>query len=266
MLRLLLTALAVYAAAALLAHAAADSMLFPAPPPSYGPGQGLLALRTPDGTAVAACWLPADPRPGRPPAPVILYSHGNAEDLGHVLPTLQDMNRRGYSVLSYDYPGYGQSGGRPSEAGACAALRAAWDWLTGEAGVEPGRIVLYGYSVGGGPSVDLAARVRPAGLILEAAFTTAYRVMTGVDLFPGDRFRNIDKLPRVQAPVLVMQGEKDEVIPLSHGLALFAAAPEPKRSLFVPNAGHCDLRPAAGEAYWRVLGEFTGLDRPDPGT
>ncbi len=272
MLKAVLVLVLVYGAAALTAHLVADSMIFPAPAPSYGQDPGLIFLRMPDGTPIAACWLPAA-GPLGPQSPVILYSHGNAEDLGTALPSLLDLNRRGYSVLAYDYPGYGRSGGKPSEAGTNAAIRVAWDWLTGQGGagaeaadgpgpspgIEARQVIIYGYSLGGGPSIDLASQVKPGGLVLEAAFSTAYRVMTGIDLFPGDRFRNIDKIDRVQAPVFILQGGQDRVIPPSHGHDLLARAREPKRGFFLPQAGHEDLRFVAGEGYWRELAEFVRL-------
>jgi fermentation-respiration switch protein FrsA (DUF1100 family) len=266
MLKALLVVVLAYAAAALAANLVADSLIFPAPPSSYGPGQGLLLLPTASGGRVAACWLPVEN--AGPDSPVILYSHGNAEDLGHVLPWLHDLRRRGYSVLGYDYPGYGQSPGQPSEAGACEAIDAAWDWLTGTGparsggqggdgpGIDPWRVLVHGYSLGGGPSAHLAARASPGGLILESTFTTAFRVMTRVDLFPGDRFRTVDALGRVRCPVLVLHGGLDRVVPPAHGRELFARAREPRQSLFVPGAGHEDLHAVAGEEYWRALAGF----------
>lgn len=265
MLKALVVFILAYAAAALAANLVADSMIFPAPPSSYGPGQGLLMLPTARGGRVAACWLPAEN--AGPDSPVILSSHGNAEDLGTVQPWLHDLRRRGYSVLGYDYPGYGLSPGQPSEAGAFEAIDAAWDWLTSASGgpggdgprMAPRRVLVHGYSLGGGPSAWLAARVSPGGLILESTFTTAFRVMTRIDLFPGDRFRTIDTLDRMRCPVLVLHGGLDRVVPPEHGRALFARAREPKLSLFVPGAGHGDLHAVAGEEFWRALAGFAEL-------
>jgi fermentation-respiration switch protein FrsA (DUF1100 family) len=107
--------------------------------------------------------------------------------------------------------------------------------------------------------VDLAARKPLAGLIMESAFTTAFQVVLPIPVLPFDKFRNIDKIKRVNCPVLVMHGKADEVVPFSHGQKLFAAAPEPKLSFWVEEASHNDLMWVAGERYAEILREFAEL-------
>lgn len=251
---LLLIALLVYLALLLFAFFYGDRVLFQPPPSSYSASKEFLALQTRTGTAVAAVYLP---NPGA--YRTILYSHGNGEDLGDILPWLRVMQERGFAVLAYDYPGYGLSGGTPSEAGAVAAAEAAYDHLVNKLAVPPERIILHGYSVGGGPTLDLAVRRPVGGVVLESTFTTAYRTVTLIALLPFDRFRNIDRIREIKKPVLVIHGRKDRIVPFHHGQTLFDIAPAPKVQLWVEKGGHWDLRDEAGEAYWQAWRSFTAL-------
>ena len=230
---------------------AIDRMMFLPPPASYAAGGDIVMLETADGARIAAVHLP------NPDAThTVLYSHGNAEDLGRVRPALHAVRRAGFAVFAYDYRGYGLSEGRPSEVATYADIEAAWRHVTTALGVPPRRVILLGRSVGSGPSVDLATRVAPGGLVLESAFVTAFRVITRVPLLPFDKYRNIDKIARVTCPVLVLHGTADEVVPLWHGQRLFEAAREPKRAVWLEGAGHNDVLRAAGARYGRALAEF----------
>ena len=184
---------------------------------------------------------------------------GNAEALGDLRPTVQALHEAGFAFFAFDYPGYGHSTGEPGEAALYAAARAARTHLRETLGVPAERTILYGRSLGGGPAVQLATEERVAGLVLQGAFTGVYRVLTQRRIFPGDLFENERKLPQVEAPVLVLHGRNDEVVPFSHGEALLAAAREPKRSLFVAGAHHNDFVGAAGPAYAAALREFSAL-------
>lgn len=238
----------------LLATLFADRLIFPAPAGSYVRGSELIALRTADDLEIAALHLP------NPSAEyTLLYSHGNGEDLGTIRPKLRHLRKAGFAVFAYDYRGYGLSEGVPSAEGTYLDIAAAYGYLRDELAVEPERIILHGRSVGGGPAVDLAARVPVAGLILESSFTTAFRVVTRLPLLPGDRFRNIDKIGDVECPVLVIHGRNDRIVPFSNGPALYRAAPEPKRKYWVEGAGHNGLWLDAGPEYDEVLREFAAL-------
>jgi fermentation-respiration switch protein FrsA (DUF1100 family) len=250
----LLSTAVVYAALAVLVYVIADRMIFLPPPPTYQDGRGTIALTAGDGVRISAVHLP------NPEAEfTILYSHGNAEDLGLVAPMLARLREWGFAVLAYDYRGYGTSGGTPSERGVYEDVEAAYFHLTRTLGVPARRIIAYGRSVGSGPAVDLAARRPLAGLVVESGFVTAFRVMTRVPLLPFDEFRNVDKMARVRCPVLVMHGEEDDVVPVVHGRRLFRAAREPKRFLWVPGAGHNDFTLVAGDRQARALHEFAAL-------
>jgi hypothetical protein len=228
-----------------------DRVLFQPHPPGYAKSSDIIFIPVGEGERIAAAWLP------NPQARyTILHSHGNGEDLGDVLPELREFREQGYAVLGYDYRGYGLSSGRPSEANACADIEAAYRYLTETLKVPSERIIVHGYSVGGGPAVWLASCHKVAGLVLESAFTTALATVTRIPLFPIDRFRNIDLIGAVTVPILVIQGTEDRIVPYSLGEKLFAAAPSPKKFLRVEGAGHYDLREEAGERYWEAWRTF----------
>jgi fermentation-respiration switch protein FrsA (DUF1100 family) len=135
-------------------------------------------------------------------------------------------------------------------------MEAVYRYAERTLGIAPSRIILYGRSVGSGPATELAARLPVGGLVIESGFVSAFRVLTRVSLLPFDRFHNLRHIRRLRAPVLVIHGEVDEVIPWSHGRRLFEAAHEPKTSLWVAGAHHNDVAFVAGPRYWSVLREF----------
>lgn len=254
--RLFLSVAVIYASLALLAWLFADRMIFLAPPAQYGDDRGILKLRTAAGERISALYL-ANPRADY----TMLYSHGNAEDLGVIRPILPALRDLGFAVLAYDYRGYGTSEGRASERASYQDIDAAYEYLTQQLGVPAHRIILYGRSVGAGPSVDLAVRQPVGGLVLESPFTAAFQVLTRVPLLPFDKFRNLAKITRVGCPVLVMHGLADDVVPVAHGQRLFAAAREPKQALWVAGAGHNDFMWVAGARWAQALREFASLLR-----
>jgi hypothetical protein len=241
-----------YAVAAFYAWQYSDGLIFLPPPPTYPAGADLLAIPTADGGTLAARYLPY------PEARYTLIDfHGNAEDLGQVEPHLRELrDRLGVAVLAWDYRGYGRSGGQPGEPATLRDACAVAAYATRTLGVPPDRLVLYGWSLGGGPAVEVAASQPCAGLVLHSAFTSAFRVMTRIRLLPFDKFDNLAKLPHVTCPVLVIHGMDDRTIPFGHGRRLYTAAPGSKYKLWVEGAGHNDLIEIAGEDYWRTLREF----------
>ena len=186
-------------------------------------------LTSADGTKIHAWYLPCDGATG-----AIHFSHGNGGNLSHRetgIHRLRDSFRR--SVLIYDYPGYGHSEGRPSEAGVYAAAEAAWDWLKGKYAED--RIVLFGESLGGGVAVELATRHDCAGLVLFSTFESLPKAAKAMipwlpcETLMSNRFDNAAKLPRIHRPVFIAHGDVDEVIPFGHSQRLFELANEPKR-------------------------------------
>lgn len=249
--RLAVCGLLLYAALTVLAALVVDRMLFFPDYASRRAPENLVHISLPDGGSLAAIYLP------NPAAKHTLwFFHGNAEDLGNCEPFLREMHARGFAVFAYDYPGYGVSGGKPSEKAIYAANAAAARYLQDALRVPLSRVVLYGRSVGGGAATDLAAREPVAGLVIQSTFLSVYRVMTRWRLLPFDRFENLRKMPRIKCPVLVMHGRADEIIPFAHGERLYAAVPGGKSCLWIDGAEHNDFIAVAGERFWRALREF----------
>jgi fermentation-respiration switch protein FrsA (DUF1100 family) len=186
----------------------------------------------------------------------LLFSHGNAEDLGDDLAFLQMYQQAGFSVFAYDYRGYGTSTGRPTEKGAYEDAFAAYRYLTENLHVSPERVISLGRSVGCAPAIHLAANKKVAGLIAEAPFTTAFRVLTRIPILPWDKFNNLRDIRKVHAPVLIIHGRNDQVVPFWHGEHVFASASEPKQFLPVDGAGHNDVLFVAGKKYFEAIQQF----------
>ena len=185
-----------------------DRLIFMPPPPGYADDDTIIKLSTPNGEYVSARYYPvADARY------TVLYSHGSGEDLSTVEAQLLASNEHGLSVFAYDYRGYGTSEGRPSERAAYADVQAAYAYLTSTLGVTPDNIVVWGYSIGSGPSVEIATRMPIAGLVLEAPIMGAIRIRTKYRVFPIDRFDNVAKIEDVDVPILVMHSRDDGTVP-----------------------------------------------------
>jgi fermentation-respiration switch protein FrsA (DUF1100 family) len=247
------SAVFIYGSLAVFAHFGSDRLIFQPHPPGYSLGPDVLTIDA-GGVKVAARYLESQGA-----RYTMLVSHGNAEDLGDLGGLLARLRAIGVNVLAYDYEGYGASEGAASEARVYADIDAAYTYLTTERGVAPGRIIAYGRSLGGAAAVDLASRRPIGGLILESTFTSAFRVITRVPLFPGDKLRNLAKMPQVRCPVLVMHGKRDSLISIEHGEALFHAAPGLKLSLWVDGADHADVPFVAGREYEAAVLELLRL-------
>lgn len=172
---------------------------------------------------------------------LLLFSHGNAGNISHRLESIALFHELGLNVLIYDYRGYGKSGGAPSEKGTYMDLQAAWRHATGPLGYSPSRIYLFGRSLGGGVTSWLATRVKAAGVILESTFTSMPDLAAELYWYIPVRwlisysYNTADRLHRIKLPILVVHSTEDELIPFSHGQALFQRATEPK--WFLPIKG-----------------------------
>ncbi|XP_054623231.1 alpha/beta hydrolase domain-containing protein 17A-like [Dunckerocampus dactyliophorus] len=174
----------------------------------------------------------------------VLFSHGNAVDLGQMSSFYIGLGTRiNCNIFSYDYSGYGVSTGKPSEKNLYADIDAAWHALRSRYGISPENIILYGQSIGTVPTVDLASRFECAAVVLHSPLTSGMRVA-----FPDtkktycfDAFPNIEKVSKIPSPVLIIHGTEDEVIDFSHGLALFERCPKAVEPLWVEGAGHNDI-------------------------
>jgi len=240
-----------YGMLAVGAHFYSTSIMFPRPPVRYEMSADYIQLTTPDGVKLAArLW--ANPKAKY----TLLYLHGNYEDLGSLGEYIPGFVQAGYAVFALDYRRYGHSEGTPTEANTYADARLAFDYLRDQLHVPAERIIIFGYSLGTGPAVELARERPAAGLVLQCAFVSAYRVMTRVPLFPGDKFVNIAKIGAVRCPVMVIHGTSDATVPFWHGESLYAAVTGRKAKLFVDGGPHSGLEDYAGPRYWTELKAF----------
>lgn len=218
-------------------------------------------LVTADGTKIHARWAPHPRATG-----AVLFCHGNGgniETWGRVV--RETWENLGESVLIVDYPGYGYSKGTPSEEGCYAAGEAAYQWLVQNQKIAPGRILLYGESLGSAVAVDLAARHDHRALILVRAFTSMSDVAD--DQFPllftsgllTNRFDNLQKIPTCRQPIFIAQADKDRIIPFRHGQRLLNACKAPAEFCVLRNMEHND--PLPGEFY-TSLRQFLGKVPP----
>lgn len=217
-------------------------------------------FRASDGTKLNAWWFPLAAA-----SRATLFLHGNAGNVTHRADHSARIREAGSSVLVVDYRGYGKSEGRPSEAGLYKDADAAYDELV-RLGFDPANIVIHGESLGSAVAVDLAARRKCAGLILEAPLSSVQEIaglivpLLGPALVRG--FNSREKIRGVHVPLLVIHGDHDEVIPFEHGRAVFEAANDPKYFWPVRGGTHNELLYAAGAEYVPRLRDFYSRLRP----
>jgi fermentation-respiration switch protein FrsA (DUF1100 family) len=235
---------------------------FPSPGPvppaaTFLPNGQDVVLVTDDGIRLGAWYFPVAGG-----GPAVLVTNGNGGDRSGRIPLATALNRIGLSVLLFDYRGYGGNPGKPSEDGTAADARAARAWLAAQPGVE--KIVYFGESLGAAVAVGLAVETPPAGLILRSPFTSLPDV--GAMHYPWlpvrwlltDRYPSIDRISSVHVPVMVIAGDRDDIVPESLSRRLFEAANEPKRYVVVPGAGHNDPELVNGR---QMIAEIDGFLR-----
>ena len=172
------------------------------------------------------------------------------------------LSRLKMSVLLFDYRGYGGNKGTPSENGLARDARAAQAWLSAQPEVDPDRIVYFGESLGAAVAIGLAMERPPAALVLRSPFTSLAEVgkvhypWLPVGLLLIDRFPSIDRIGSVTAPVMIIAGDRDDVVPEALSKKLYDAASDPKRYLLVPGTGHNDLLLAGGDRVIDEVGRF----------
>jgi pimeloyl-ACP methyl ester carboxylesterase len=193
-----------------------------------------------DGGRIHGWWIPG--KTGDEDGPAVLFLHGTRGNLSSQLPMLRFLHSLGVDLLAFDYPGYGRSPGRPSEAGCLRAADAAWEHLRSR---RPGaRVVLYGRSLGCALAAYLAAREPCAGLVFHGGFTSVPDLASDlyprlpVRLFCRVRLDGLRWIAGCRAPLLVLHGRQDRFIPIAHALRVYEKAPVPKR--FLPLAGGHD--------------------------
>ncbi len=208
-------------------------------------------IETEDGIRLHAWWKP--PRPGRA---IVLYFHGNGGNLLNRSERARMLTEDGRGLLLVSYRGYSGAAGTPSEEGLRRDAQAAYLFL---ASYDQARIVLYGESLGSGVAVRLASENRVGGVILDAPFTSVPDVarrffwFLPVDLLARDRYRSIDRIASIDAPLLILHGEADGLIPVALGEKLFDAAREPKRFVRLAGVDHVSVLEEGGLAHVRAF-------------
>lgn len=202
-------------------------------------GAEQVRITTDDGVRLHSWWVPADPGTARCGA--VIYFHGNANTIAPRAWVGRRFAARGVDILMLDYRGYGLSSGRPSEEGLALDARAAWHYVLEERGVDPGRLVLLGHSLGSAVATELALERDAAGLILGAPFPglpaafAAHLPWLPVGLLPWteDRFEVGGRIGDLGMPVLILAGERDALVTPDLSRRVFTAAPEPRRLAMV---------------------------------
>lgn len=231
------------------------------PPQSDAAAQGLVTPGFAGGSGSTA-GSSAAAGPSDDSVPVLLWAHGNAGNISGRALHAQALAQQGMAVFVFDYRGYGRSEGQPTEEGIYRDADAAYAYLTEQLGVPASRVVLFGRSLGSAPAARLATRVPHAGLVLISPFPTAARMarrMFGglpVDVLIRARFPVRQWVAERSTPLLVMHGDRDEIIPIEYGREVFDAAAEPKQFIALPGAGHNDILMVSGRAYLEPLADF----------
>ncbi len=210
-----------------------------------------------DGFKTSGWYIPAQTETGR----TVLFSHGNAGNMGDRLETIRVFRGLGFNTAIYDYGSYGNSGGGVSEERCYADARAVWNYLTQERGIPASSIALFGRSLGGGVTAQLATEVAAAAVILESTFFSIPRLAKELHpVFPAGllvrhRFESGSKVADIEEPILHIHSPDDELIPYSHGQALFSASTEPKEFLEL-RGGHNDGFWISGKTYTDAVANF----------
>lgn len=229
-----------------------------ATPQDIGLDYETLWLETADGERLHGWYVPVSAARA-----TLLFCHGNAGNISHRLETLRNFHELGLNVLIFDYRGYGQSTGKPSEAGTYRDADAAWHYLLDARRLAPHDIIIAGRSLGAAVAAELASRTVPAAVLLESAFISVPAMAAEIYpwLPPGlpglYRYDNLARLAQVTRPLLLVHSRDDEIIPVAHARALFAAAREPKQYLEL-RGGHNDAILVSRAVYLRGLDAFLG--------
>lgn len=257
MIKTLLVLLAIYFALSLIIYTIAPRLIFYPPKPGYTYNTSISLITTKDGARIAVRYLP-NPKARY----TILVSHGNAEDIGYMLPFLHEMYHHGFSVLAYDYRSYGLSTGTPTERHCFADAAAVYEYLVHTLKVSPEHIIVYGRSVGAAMALELATRKPVAGIIMQSPFVSAYRVVTHFPIFIFDQYNNLAKIKQLNIPLLIIHGTHDSIVPFWHSVKLYNAATNVpmKKHYWVEDADHNDVSEVAKEKYWQEFIKFITSD------
>lgn len=251
-----------YAVILLVVYLRQDSMLFfPertlwTTPESEGFSYEEVMLKTNDGVNISAWYVPAENERG-----VLLFCHGNAGNISHRMDSIRIFHDMNLSVLIFDYRGYGNSEGKPSEDGTYLDAEAAWDYLVRVKQKKPEKVVLFGRSLGAAVAAEIAQRKNPGALILESAFTSVPDI--GQSLYPffpvrllsKYRYATVEKIADIACPKLIIHSPEDEIIPFRFGQRIFERASQPKEFLSI-RGGHNEGFLMSGKIYTEGIRKF----------
>jgi len=241
-----------------------DKLIFyPSAEIIHTPGQvGLefqdLFFTTADGVRLNGWFIPH-----RDARITLVWFHGNAGNIGHRVENIKLLHDKvKVNIFIFDYRGYGRSEGSVSEAGTYQDGAAALQFVRKQPGVEAENLIIFGRSLGAAVAAEMASRFDSRGLILESPFISIREMAKSVfPLLPigpllQTRYDNLEKIVKIKVPLLVLHGDRDEVIPYEHGKRVFAAAPGPKDFYTINGAGHNDTYIVGGDAYFQRLRSF----------
>jgi fermentation-respiration switch protein FrsA (DUF1100 family) len=207
--------------------------------------------------------------PHRGARSTLVWFHGNAGNIGHRVENIKLLRDQvEVNIFIFDYRGYGRSQGRVSEEGTYRDGEAALELVKKQFGAEPNRTILFGRSLGAAVAAEMALRSPSQGLILESPFVSIREMARAV--FPflpigpllKTRYDTEEKVRKIKTPLLVLHGDRDEVVPFAQGKKVFAAAPEPKTFFTISGAGHNDTYLVGGDRYFEQLKNFVEATLP----
>ena len=192
-----------------------------------------------------------------------IWFHGNAGNISHRLENLMLLHRQlGVNIFLFDYRGYGRSDGKVSEDGTYRDAVGALDYILSRQDINPEKIIYFGRSLGAGVAVELATRRQPYGLILESSFTSVKDMakkafpLIPLYLLVHTKYDSLSKMGQVACPTLILHGDEDEIVPVSHAQKLYDATAGPKELYLIPGASHNNTYLIGDKPYYRVLADF----------
>jgi len=248
LIKIAISLLIAYIAITILAFFLKEKIAFPAPKANYVFGDPFFMIDD----KISAIFLKAENAKF-----TVIYSHGNGEDIGEILPLLKLWQKRGFNILAYDYFGYGHSKGTPSQDNILEAADIAFAWTQKNLGITKENTIIAGYSLGGAAAIHLASQNDVAGLIVMGAFSTAFNAVLPYNIFPFDMLKNIEKINLVSAPVLFIHGTADRIVPYRNCKALYTKRENNKTLLTIQGAGHLDLFDYNPALFWDAINNFT---------
>lgn len=220
-----------------------------------------VALNTPDSLKLSAWFIPA-----KNAKTTILFCHGNGGNIMHRLDTINIFNELGVNCFIFDYQGYGQSEGTPTEEGTYIDARTAYDWLTKDKIISPDNVIIFGRSLGASIAANLASKVNAKALVIESAFTSYVDIgkkfypYMPVKWFARYSYQTIDCIKNVNCPVMVVHSSSDDLVPFEFGQELYQAANEPKKFVEICG-GHNDGFLLSSEIYKKAWGDWLAFLR-----